>query len=126
MAALNSLTCDKTYSKQTVAIAPRATGYFTLGGLGCEQRGQVEMTDRTVWGAAPIRTLPRIRCMSGRRAVIRRSRCHSRSHSQSRSHVSLGRGGRGISSVSKWNLSASLWKSANALFVMDQSRQRLA
>ena len=42
-AALNSLTCDKTYSKQTVAIAPRATGYFTLGGLGCEQRGQVDM-----------------------------------------------------------------------------------
>jgi len=42
-AVLNSLTCDKTYGKQTVAIAPRTSGYFTLGGLGCGERGQVDM-----------------------------------------------------------------------------------
>lgn len=42
-AALNTISCDKSFAVQTVTIAPNTNGYFTLGGLGCGERGQVDM-----------------------------------------------------------------------------------
>lgn len=42
-AELNALDCGQTFSAQTVLIQPKSNGYFTLGGLPCGDRAQVDM-----------------------------------------------------------------------------------
>ena len=43
-AALNTVTCDRTYGvHRNVVIPPKTNGYFTLPSIPCDQRGQVDM-----------------------------------------------------------------------------------